>query len=192
MGVKVNTCDDYGVLTKSLATLEIETDPETLIVVVDDDMVYQPRVVEGLVKAYEEFKCPVGYSGLAYPETVLRQWGRFGFRLMQGHGTPAEMMECAFGYAFPRKAMDGFWKFPPMAEANERFVYLSDDYLYSKHFELKGLQKRVACFPWVGRRGDDWSTIWTQKQSSQTHALSRDENNLENFFKAGLKLKLIQ
>ena len=191
LGVKVSECDDYGVLTKSLPILDVETDPETLIIIIDDDMIYQPRVIEGLVKAYEEFKCPVGYSGLAYPETVLRMFGKFGYRLFQGHGAHAEMMECAFGYAFPRKAMDGFWKFPPMKEDSERWVYLSDDYLYSKHFERMGLPKRVACYPWAGRVGDDWSTIWTQKQSSQTHALSRDENNLENFFRAGLKLKLI-
>jgi len=50
MGVTVNKCKDYGVLTKLLPTLELEKDPETLLVILDDDMIYQPRFLEGLVK----------------------------------------------------------------------------------------------------------------------------------------------
>jgi hypothetical protein len=189
IGAKVNSCKDYGVLTKLLPTLELEKDPETVLVIGDDDALYQPRWLEGLVKAYEEFKCPVGYSGIAYPETALKIFGRLGYRLFQGHGTDTEMLECSFGFLVPRWAIEGFPAIPPLTAESEKYIYLSDDYLYTKFFESKGISKKVACWPWAGRQGDDWSTIWVQNSDSQTHALSRDENNLYNFMMAGLRLK---
>ena len=191
MKVTVNSCKDYGVLTKLLPTMEIEKDPETLIVILDDDMIYQPRFLEGLVKGHEEFGCPVGYSGIAYPETVMKMWGRLGYYLFQGHGCETEMLECAFGFLVSVKDMQGFPKVEPMTETSEKYVYLSDDYLYTKYLEHKGIKKKVVCYPWAGRRGDDWSTIWVQDAESQTHALSRDENNLQNFLIAGIKMKFV-
>ena len=119
MGVTVNKCKDYGVLTKLLPTLELEKDPETLLVILDDDMIYQPRFLEGLVKGYHEFKCPVGYSGLAYPETTMRMWGRIAYCLFQGHGQETEMLECAFGMLIPRKDMEGFPAIEPLTETSE-------------------------------------------------------------------------
>jgi hypothetical protein len=189
LGVNVNECKDYGVLTKLLPTLDIEKDPATLIVIVDDDMNYQPRFLEGLIKGYEEFKCPVGYSGIAYPESVLRVYGHLRYHIFFGHGSQTEMLECAFGFAIPRGVMDGFPKIEPMTETSEKYVYLSDDYLYTKFMDFKGVPKKVVCYPWAGRVGDDWSTIWIQNEGSQEHALSRDENNLQNFMMAGLKVK---
>jgi hypothetical protein len=191
LGVIVNKCKDYGVLTKLIPTLENETDPETLIVIVDDDMNYQSRFLEGLVKGYREFKCPVGYSGIAYPESVLRVYGTLRYHVFFGHGTQTEMLECSFGFAVPRGVMEGFPKFEPMTEESDKCVYLSDDYLYTRFMDFKGIPKKVVCYPWAGRVGDDWSTIWTQNSYSQTHALSRDENNLHNFLMAGLKVKFV-
>lgn len=188
MGVKVNKCKDYGSLTKLVPVLDIETDPETLIVVLDDDVSYQKRVVEGLVRANEKFKCPVGYSGIAYPETVIKHTGRNGFILFQGHGQNTEILECAFGVLFPRKSLDGFPVPEPMTPDSDKCMYLTDDFIFSKFFDSKGIEKKIACFPWAGRKGDDWSTIWTQNEGSQTHSLSRD-GNLENYLKAGQKLK---
>lgn len=191
-GVKVNSCKDYGVLTKLLPTLQVETNPETLLVVVDDDVLYQPRFLEGIVKGYGEFKCPVGYSGIYYPETALKKIGKIRYILFQGHGTEVEMFECAFGFAFPVWAIQDFPPIEPMNETSEKHVYLSDDYLYSRLLEMKGISKKLVCYPWAGRVVDDWSTVWTQKVETQTHSLSRDENNMENFYKAGLKLGILK
>ena len=189
MGVIVNRCPDYGVLTKLIPILNIETDPSTCIVIIDDDVNYQPKFLEGLVKGYEEFKCVVGYSGIAYPETMMARYGRLGYNLYLGHGTQAEMLECSFGHLIPRHAIDGFPTIEPMTEISDKHVYLSDDYLYAKYFDFKNIPKKVVCWPWVGRVGDDWSSIWTQNSGSQTHALSRDENNLNNFMIAGTMMK---
>jgi hypothetical protein len=191
LGVIANKCKDYGVLTKLIPTLELETDPETLIVIVDDDANYQPRFLEGLVKGHIEFKCPVGYSGIAYPESVLRVYGTLRYHVFFGHGTPTEMLECSFGFAIPRGVMEGFPKLEPMSEDSDKCVYLSDDYLYSRFIDFKRTPKKVICYPWAGRVGDDWSTIWIQNSDSQAHSLSRDENNLHNFMMAGLKINFV-
>ena len=192
MGVKVNSCKDYGVLTKLLPTLKVETNPATLLVVVDDDVIYQPRFLEGLVKAHSEFGCSVGYSGIYYPETMLQKLGKIRYAIFQGHGSEVEMFECAFGFAFPVWTIQDFPTLEPMNETSDKCVYLSDDYLYSRFLEMKGISKKLASYPWAGRIVDDWSTIWTQNIESQTHSLSRDENNMDNFYKAGLKLGILK
>jgi hypothetical protein len=184
-GGYVITCKDYGSLTKLVPILKIEKDPATLIVVIDDDMIYGPRLIEGLVKGHDEFKCPVGYSGIAYPETAIKHLGRVGFLLAQGHGVRTEILECAFGVLFPRWALDGFPVPEPFTEDSDPAMYLSDDYVFSKFFDSKLIQKKVVCYSWIGRKGDDWTTIWTQDPSSQTWSLSRD-GNLERYLKLNL------
>jgi len=49
--VKVHRCRDWGPITKLLGTLETEKDPDTLIVVVDDDHVY-PRHLTQTMKQW--------------------------------------------------------------------------------------------------------------------------------------------
>ena len=188
LGVVVNKCKDYGSLTKLVPVLDIETDPDTCIVVIDDDMNYQPRFLEGLLKGYSEFKCPVGYSGIAYPETVIQHYGQLRFHVFFGHGTRTEILECAFGVLFPRRHLDGFPVPIPMNEDSEPCLYTTDDFIFSKFFDSKKVEKRVVCYPWAGRMGDDWSTIWIQNEGSQTHSLSRD-GNLEKYLEAGLKIR---
>ena len=189
LGVTVNECKDYGSLTKIIPIIDIEKDPETLIVVLDDDVTYQPQVVEGLIQGYMQFRTVVGYSGIAYPETAIKHLGRNGYALFIGHGQCAEILECAFGVLFPRACLEGFPVPEPMTVDSDKCLYLTDDFIFSKFFDSKSVLKRVVCWPWVGRHGDDWSTIWTQNEGSQVHSLSRDENNLNNYMSASLKLK---
>mmetsp|Transcript_19272 Transcript_19272/g.31396 ORF Transcript_19272/g.31396 Transcript_19272/m.31396 type:complete len:903 (+) Transcript_19272:222-2930(+) len=47
--ITVNWCKDYGPITKLIPTLEKEMDPDTLIITVDDDMVYEKTMFARLV-----------------------------------------------------------------------------------------------------------------------------------------------
>ena len=185
-GATVISCEDYGTFTKFIPTLKVETDPDTLIIIVDDDSVYAHRFVEGLVKGHEEFKCPVGYSGIAYPESVLQVYKMLRYHVFFGHGTPTEIIECSSGYAFTVSEIQGFPDIQPM-DMNIKFFYLSDDYVLSRFFK----EKKVVCYPWAGRQGDDWSSLWTQSKwlPSDSFALSRNENNLKNFLDSGNLLR---
>jgi hypothetical protein len=182
-GAIVNVCEDYGTFTKFIPTLEIEKDPDTLIIIIDDDSVYKPNFVAGLVSGYDEFKCPVGFSGIAYPETVLRLYGVLQYHLFLGHGTSTEIIECIAGYAFKVSDIQGFHTIQPMKQMEFKFFYFSDDYVLSRFFK----EKKVICYESIGRYGDDFSSICTPSKhiNDSDFALSRNENNLLNFLKAG-------
>lgn len=49
--IYINPCEDLGPVTKLLPTLELETDPRTLIVVVDDDIYYPVHMLETIYEA---------------------------------------------------------------------------------------------------------------------------------------------
>jgi hypothetical protein len=56
--------EDYGPITKLIPTLKRVTEPDAIIIVCDDDLIYQPKMVEEQVKnqeTYENTAC--GYDG---------------------------------------------------------------------------------------------------------------------------------
>lgn len=56
--------EDAGSITKILYTLRRETDPETIIITCDDDLVYHPKMLEEQIKNQEKFpNTAVGYDG---------------------------------------------------------------------------------------------------------------------------------
>ncbi|KAJ3025783.1 UNVERIFIED_CONTAM: hypothetical protein HDU68_006690 [Siphonaria sp. JEL0065] len=79
----VHKTTDYGSATKLLGALEIEKDPETIIVTVDDDTIYHAQTVQTLVSALESqklssnpIKGPVCFVCQYWPKwwpSVLRQ-----------------------------------------------------------------------------------------------------------------------
>ncbi len=179
MGVFVNECDDLGTLTKSIPTLKYETEPDTLFIVIDDDGIYSPRFIEGIIKGYEEFKCVVGYSGIAYPDFVKIHFGRVGYLLFQNHGENAHILETSFGIAFKRDWLKHITKpFP-----HEKNIY--DDYILALLFDKIGVEKRVLNYPWIGRKGDDWSSI-VHFINQDENAISYGKSSIEKFYD-GLK-----
>lgn len=50
--VIINRCEDYGPATKLIPTLELERDPNTIIIAVDDDMIYKPTLLLLLLKRH--------------------------------------------------------------------------------------------------------------------------------------------
>jgi hypothetical protein len=56
--------EDMGAVTKLYYTLKRETDPDTIIIVCDDDLVYHPEMVKEQVRNQEKHKrASVGYDG---------------------------------------------------------------------------------------------------------------------------------
>lgn len=56
--------EDKGSVTKIFYTLQRETDPETIIITCDDDLIYHPKMLEEQVKNQEKFQdTAVGYDG---------------------------------------------------------------------------------------------------------------------------------
>lgn len=73
---------DYGPSTKLLGSLPIETNSSTIIITVDDDMVYHPRTVEALVQAMTDhpntapcFVCEIiPWFTRVWTGQPMRQW----------------------------------------------------------------------------------------------------------------------
>lgn len=63
--IKIFQVEDIGPFTKSFYTVQRVTEPETVIVVVDDDLVYHPDMLAEHVKNHEIWKEEIlGYDGL--------------------------------------------------------------------------------------------------------------------------------
>jgi hypothetical protein len=87
-GLRINRCADYGPATKLLGALECESDPETLIVTVDDDVLYPA----GLVAAYR--RCAASNGAYVYcttgfdipdPSAVAVELVRGALHVIDGH-----------------------------------------------------------------------------------------------------------
>lgn len=187
----INLEHDRACLNKILPILDHEKDPETLVVTLDDDMSYTPRFIEGLYKGWKEFGGVVGYSGMIFPETVLRYTGQLRYGIVWGHGNAADILENGFGTMFQLKHLSGFPDIPPLTPEMDPVVYISDDYLMGRFFESKGIPRRVICYPWIGRVGDDWSSMCHENDNAKTFALASSRNSLADYIRAGQHLKLL-
>ena len=63
--LKIFRVEDNGPITKLIPTLQRVTDPEQIIIVVDDDMIYNENMLSEHVKNREQWpENPVGYDGI--------------------------------------------------------------------------------------------------------------------------------
>jgi hypothetical protein len=63
--LKIFRTDDYGPLSKLLPTLERIQDDETIIIVVDDDMIYHQDLIKEHINNQKKWiNSPVGYDGI--------------------------------------------------------------------------------------------------------------------------------
>ena len=143
---RVDCGEDRGPATKLLPTLERERDPDTRILVVDDDQVYPPRFVETLVAWSERlpdsavcargFAIPAGFdianrntlygTHLAVPERVEIMQGSSGF-LVRRRFFDARVFD--YSEAPPEAFfVDDVWFAGQLARAGvDRFVVPFDD-----------------------------------------------------------------
>ena len=174
LGVIINECEDMGTLTKSIPTLKYETDPDTLFIVIDDDGIYSERFIEGLVKGYREFNCVVGYSGIAYPDYVMNRCGKVGYLLFQTHGDNTHILETSFGIAIKREWLSHIVKpFP--------YNGIYDDYILALLFDKLKVNKKVLNYDWIGRKGDDWSSV-VRFINQDENAISYGKPSIEKFY----------
>lgn len=63
--LKIFRCEDYGPITKILPTLERTNDPETIIIVVDDDLYYMNGLIEAHLAGREKYpNAALGFAGI--------------------------------------------------------------------------------------------------------------------------------
>jgi hypothetical protein len=176
---------DRCCLNKILPILSFENDPDTLVVTIDDDIIYSPLFVAGLLEGYKKFGGVVGYSGLLYPEKA-ESYGLKPeeYNVRVGHGCPTEILQQGFGTMTKISSFYGFPNVPPLQKGQDASLYLSDDYVISRFYDSKKLTKTVVCWDQIGRFKDDWSTICTLGDDGMKHKLSEERKSLQDYLRA--------
>jgi len=176
---------DRCCLNKILPILSFEKDPDTLVVTIDDDIIYSPLFVAGLLEGYKKFGGVVGYSGLVYPEKAESYGLKPNeYNVRVGHGSPTEILQQGFGTMTKISSFYGFPNIPPLQKGQEASMYLSDDYVISRFYDSKNLVKTVVCWDQIGRFKDDWSTICTLGDDGMAHKLSEERKSLQDYLRA--------
>lgn len=145
---RVVRCPDYGPATKLLGCLPYETDPDTIIITIDDDQEYRPQTISLLVnyaKMYPESAIGIHSLTPDLKNNVCR-----GKNIASPR---AQYLEGYGGIAYRRGFFnEGVWGyFEKVSKCSECFI--SDDLAISWWLKLQGIQRIKLC------EGDTRTTI---------------------------------
>ena len=187
--VKVHRCLDYGPITKLVGALETETDPETLIVVVDDDWLYpnyDARMMKQLAAAEPDFAV-VGHCGdslITNPESdfwvppftnfkqnvrspcccrFLEGFGSVGYRVRFFHNASAQISFMSY--------LDTVLK--------HKKCFRTDDLVISNYLAMQGIQA-VLLFA-----GPGTIKVWPTKANEDHLALKKQQYDVNGKVEVG-------
>lgn len=104
--VTVNRCIDYGPATKLIPALHLESDPDTLIITVDDDFEYPENLVQAL--AWEAYHRPndalgvCGWGTMPVPGSIGMVPVYVPY-LLRPHGRYVDILQACCGNAYRRR-----------------------------------------------------------------------------------------
>ena len=138
-GVTILDCDrDWGPATKLIPVLQREDDPDTIIVTVDDDIVYDPFVVEELVEISKKYpQDAFGFMGTRDKDSIHAEyliWDRFPVSLLGGYR----------GILYRRGFFDLDILLRQYEDSSDCSLCLVDDHLFANHLDLMGIGKYVV------------------------------------------------
>jgi len=155
--LRINRCLDYGPGTKLLGALEREPDPDTLIVTVDDDVLYPPW----MVAAYRQCAamddshayCMTGFN-IPDPRAVAVRLARGALEPVEGHFADVQVAagygSCLYRRSFFDDSVFDVLKLP-------KFLLYSDDIYISNYLAGKKIGIRTILFDGRGGVGF-WDT----------------------------------
>ncbi len=122
--VKINRVDDVGPITKIIGALNLETDPSTLFIIIDDDEGYENTLIEKLVEQF-----------IKNPKVALcNDVGKYVY--MPDADTPGVYA----GFIFSRGMIeDDIYQFIEKTNLYKH-CYNSDDYIIGKYFNSKNIR----------------------------------------------------
>ncbi len=151
--LRINRCTDYGPATKLLGALECEADPDTLIVTVDDDVLY-PR---WMIEAYR--RCAAENDGCAYcmtgfnipdPSAVAVKLARGALERVEDHGADVQVAagygSCLYKRSFFDDTIFDVLKLPD-------FLVYSDDIYLSNYLAARRIGIKTVFFNGCGGAG---------------------------------------
>lgn len=138
--LKVFKTPDYGPATKTVPTIARITDPDTLIIVVDDDLIYDERMITAHIgHQTRSDRCAVGYDGLSSYTPVFNDV-RDHYVSAQRRDTNVRVLQHYKSVSYRRSFFeDDFEQF-----VKEHHTW-NDDLLISGYMASKGIL-RIATF----------------------------------------------
>jgi hypothetical protein len=183
---KVFRTPDYGPITKLLPTLERIQDPETIIILADDDLYYMDGLIEAHIQAREKYpNCAIGFAGLSAID------GSCHFCTTLSKDTRVKILE---GY----KSVSYLSSFFDLNELKEDFIDKSwnDDLVLSAYMGYKNIHKvvlayagdtdynpRVESFPVIGHVPTEAGGC--RKFRNCEESQKKSEENIQTFYKIG-------
>lgn len=159
--VKIFRTEDFGPATKLIPTVERITDPETVIVVVDDDLIYHEEMLQAQVD--NQIKWPeaiVGYDGLRSRDEDGAFASNFKdardyFFTSQWFSTRVDILQHYKTVSYKRRYFEeDFFDF-----AKENYSW-ADDLLMAGYFSYKKRDRVVETHPLIPKieTNEEWST----------------------------------
>jgi len=134
--IKVFRVDDIGPATKVVPTIQRIEDPETIIIVADDDLVYHKDMIREHSKNQSERDCAFGYDSLGTPSPIFND-KRDHFVVSVPFEVEGKIMQHYKTVSYKRRYFDDdfFSKFVGKTK--------SDDILLSAYMKKQGIKKLV-------------------------------------------------
>lgn len=150
--VEVILENDYGPISKLLGALEREKDDETIIVTVDDDIIYPNNLIESLLnksKLYPD--CAIGSTGVILGQnrftissnsSLSASWNNItGFEVDHVNGRNVDILCGVSGILYKR------YFFPSISElvqyTKDEDIFRNDDVLLSMYCNFRGINRKL-------------------------------------------------
>jgi hypothetical protein len=134
--IKIFRVDDIGPATKAVPTIQRITEPETIIIVVDDDLIYHKDMIREHVKNQSTRDCVFGYDALDSVEPVFND-KRDHFVVSVPFEVEAKIMQHYKSVSYKRKYFDNDFFADFVGKTK------SDDILLSAYMKKQNIKKIV-------------------------------------------------
>jgi len=184
--LKIFRTDDYGPITKILPTLERINDPETILIVVDDDLYYMDGLIEAHINGRSKYpNAALGFAGMSSLD------GSCHFCTTLKQDTRVKILEGYKSVSYKRSFFD-------IHELKKDFIPLSwnDDLILSAYMGYKNIPKivlsyeydtdfspRVESFPVIGHTPIERGGCYEFRHNEELQKFS--DENINNFYKQG-------
>jgi hypothetical protein len=158
---------DYGPITKLLGGLIREDDPNTLIITVDDDIIYPPNMIEVFLKYHQQHpNSALCSAGLILGNKIFRYSIKFNqaknnywFTMsVPKKGRPVDIIYGYSGALYKRSFFPSYDKFKSnvLSKLNNIDLYRNDDIVISFYLNREKVERRIIKMPEVtSNSGDD-------------------------------------
>jgi len=167
--IEIHRCDrDWGPATKFMPTLQTETDPDTIIIVIDDDQIYPRNMVEDFVEHAKKLpKAALCSRGHAIPAGMVhtRRDTIYGTDITEPR--PVEIIQGSAGFLVrPRFFSEEIFDY----ESGPPEAFFNDDIWLAGHFAGRRVERFVVPFGNCYSRISTWS-------AKRTLSLNEGENS---------------